>query len=1637
MCLFFSYFDVFPALTASDVSAEDCSWHTFAAKSDGTTSAATDDAAKSSAKTVTAIEVTTVEVERKTTYPSSFFVAPSASDIKIPEQDLARNCFNPANKHDYSSNLPVNSNAVKLLLGNETNNDLRREEVYSTVCKLSELLDSFNAKVEIQNVGDAIVPSDEPVSAVLEIVGCSGKALNRKTNIDNDFCCTESESKVASTNTSNECIIDENERLEPVHNRRELEFDNDDDVEYTCASPDLKLIEKEEHQSVEDQQDSFSSDLSDAILSPANEDCINSINIETVNSVFNEDRVNVTCDRTQHSKPIGDDSNATLAFPQSLEHSDLTLSRTKDQSCIPGERSVSSLTPRTSKLYSDLYKIWLQNTPAALPSVNLAQAECDRAIWDKKITDTFTSSKLYNAFSVTEPQKKVSRSLFSDITDEKLQINTDKDSAGDFIEKSKLESIYKSQNTKLNLIDTSLDEVTTNSNCFPNSTTDIVATFQASLVASRFLDEVIPSSDANHLTGIGARPKFGAFGDCPVVADGNCPLVFEAEFGSKASFVERIALEQASGASSCRGMERSDQMPSLLCNSSTSEYQGYVFGDIPVFSDPQNICFARGDDLGIHHGHAESKQSILGNNERTSDRRTSFNNGLILPSSQTSCSVTTSADTFIPPSATAFTSAVLASSDTNLHTAQNKFPSLLSGTSSDCVSVPTHSAMSSDPAFLFTQFGHPVPVVIESQQGASMWSGPEETSDGYVGDISSRESSEEREDNDAVLADDEDEEAGNSAKCRPETLLNSVNQTTSNHFSTNSNIGAMFTQHVNDGNVTQTLQREAGLQDMLAQCARDGQPSIEDLKRLRHDQALLFQQLEFQKQQAYSSSSLHPFVHELPVNTNEINTDSTQGQILHDYKLNLQNSLDSKDPDLSYAQFMSSFYNIDEQQDYSSSQIQTPLLPTNTLPSISSGLFSSDADEKANYLLSGSAEPCNLSTPFTTASQLYGDQATEGASLNLKDSNIWSDINANNFSSISSACGNTNQDGLSNQSISQNVANEQGLCETFQSLGLERIWDALDGCAAKSEFDARNKMLQGSSMQQVDYDHAQQRHDTWPPFVQQHNMEDTGYNYSVIDQSQIATRINEINNQVSPMGNDAALLTCSQDDEQQIHFPSSDGPTGIQAVLQHSTKSDFSSVVPKRTMVQGLDNTNKLTTNMDLKRAGNENLLTSPRTHFRPIKLQNDATAGASAANFTETATLAPLNLPYQRSNSGNLYLEKDAIDGSPKKYMVYKDPTDKFQEHRPLYMADQRVPLVPKFKLVNNEKFCQTEETTVEAGSSNSTYMTPPPESDEDYDVFSFQKHDFPSSSAIESSLWMNNSNSSWNDNVSASRFNHSYADSWPSVPMTSTFSRAPGNFTSSNQPESVITSSEQINTSREDWGRSYQADKTVSRNLSCVHETSISSHIPKNNCKHGTDRIIDTPAARAIWSSDPSTSVTATGQHYHQAVIAAQHIDPAIKALWANSPDDKMPSIKNLISNITSRSTNDDELMGAALPAWTMKGYRAKCIEKQIPNEWLDEQSILCSDDQKKVGADSLEQFVEVTSEHVLPPYDDVWSSGDDCGPQDDSYPVVKWSDGGTEGATSDGNWWTTKGAEFSDQYLADLAALAEAQDWEKTVR
>ncbi|XP_014248690.1 uncharacterized protein LOC106666194 [Cimex lectularius] len=104
-----------------------------------------------------------------------------------------------------------------------------------------------------------------------------------------------------------------------------------------------------------------------------------------------------------------------------------------------------------------------------------------------------------------------------------------------------------------------------------------------------------------------------------------------------------------------------------------------------------------------------------------------------------------------------------------------------------------------------------------------------------------------------------------------------------------------------------------------------------------------------------------------------------------------------------------------------------------------------------------------------------------------------------------------------------------------------------------------------------------------------------------------------------------------------------------------------------------------------LNKFQNENLLTSMRTHFRPIKY--DGEAEPQGQGYIDGSTfLISTNLEqpnFKRSESGGLYL------GSENKYYEFK------RSDSAMSSADGC--FVPKFKVYQSEKFCQTDDEDVQ----------------------------------------------------------------------------------------------------------------------------------------------------------------------------------------------------------------------------------------------------------------------------------------------------------------------------------------------------
>lgn len=137
--------------------------------------------------------------------------------------------------------------------------------------------------------------------------------------------------------------------------------------------------------------------------------------------------------------------------------------------------------------------------------------------------------------------------------------------------------------------------------------------------------------------------------------------------------------------------------------------------------------------------------------------------------------------------------------------------------------------------------------------------------------------------------------------------------------------------------------------------------------------------------------------------------------------------------------------------------------------------------------------------------------------------------------------------------------------------------------------------------------------------------------------------------------------------------------------LNHNKEAScFTEVIPKQAL--GLPSFTPTapvttTTQPQATHKEEEDLLTSTRTHFRPIKQESLDTNNSHSGHYADGTTFAIRNslehVTYRRSESGNMYLES-GFD-SPKKYMEYHSETDNRE-------------FVLKFCVKQNEKYCQTE---------------------------------------------------------------------------------------------------------------------------------------------------------------------------------------------------------------------------------------------------------------------------------------------------------------------------------------------------------
>ncbi|CAL4092723.1 unnamed protein product [Meganyctiphanes norvegica] len=376
---------------------------------------------------------------------------------------------------------------------------------------------------------------------------------------------------------------------------------------------------------------------------------------------------------------------------------------------------------------------------------------------------------------------------------------------------------------------------------------------------------------------------------------------------------------------------------------------------------------------------------------------------------------------------------------------------------------------------------------------------------------------------------------------------------------------------------------------------------------------------------------------------------------------------------------------------------------------------------------------------------------------------IWSDCNANNISgqgdsmiSFIEDLENANDEIFKQDNVmsKSNEHLENKLCESFKKLDLDDLWDSSLGLANTFASDLS---------------------------ISNSNLECVGDNNNVIDDSK---RSDSQHEQMMALVEDV----CKSYEESQEEILSdtqmlkqvASGPRGPHADLRHNEESSGFTVVVPRTPKHnsGLEELSENlllgatadTSDMDAADPlqEEENLLTSPRTHFRPIRQES---LGSTADEHYEDGTMFVINsdppdLPFQRTGSGALFLESDLLQGSPKKYMVYKEPVAKPVQNEDKDEDDDNEKneagsFIPKFKVVNNEKFCQTEDERSkrlhqlysESCREKLTSSYEPNDAQEEFlvlnsneeesDVFDFQHQDFPEPSHNLANIWKTNEDS------------------------------------------------------------------------------------------------------------------------------------------------------------------------------------------------------------------------------------------------------------------------------------------------------
>lgn len=161
-------------------------------------------------------------------------------------------------------------------------------------------------------------------------------------------------------------------------------------------------------------------------------------------------------------------------------------------------------------------------------------------------------------------------------------------------------------------------------------------------------------------------------------------------------------------------------------------------------------------------------------------------------------------------------------------------------------------------------------------------------------------------------------------------------------------------------------------------------------------------------------------------------------------------------------------------------------------------------------------------------------------------------------------------------------------------------------------------------------------------------------------------------------------------------WSSIDGQNDV--LLDHKRHvSCFAEVVPKPSHLGGNHNLHAVIPHERNRGNGEEeDLLTSAKTHFRPIRMEeiqaNQTVVYADGTTFAISNELEKVT--FTRSNSGVLYLDTDSEYETPRKYMEYKEreiSTKLCDSDSDLSLMEE---FVPKFRVrQSNEKCCQTED--------------------------------------------------------------------------------------------------------------------------------------------------------------------------------------------------------------------------------------------------------------------------------------------------------------------------------------------------------